>query len=165
MAQYEWEAHVVEYVDFVSSATSVHPNSKSGSVPPNLKSSIPFYGPQFTPPTFLQLEKRKHLPNVKPGTAYMKEITIVHPFYFDGLDQCPRCQSLDVKWGGWTSTGHRDIHGIQREEYALGVQLQCKACKENNKQRGDPKSGEDMYCFATTSHLFWEKWEFWKIPR
>ncbi|EGO25001.1 hypothetical protein SERLADRAFT_391054, partial [Serpula lacrymans var. lacrymans S7.9] len=100
------------------SATSVHPNSKSGSVPPNLKSSIPFYGPQFTPPTFLQLEKR-----------------------------------------------HRDIHGIQREEYALGVQLQCKACKENNKQRGDPKSGEDMYCFATTSHLFWEKWEFWKIPR
>ncbi|EGO22398.1 hypothetical protein SERLADRAFT_473153, partial [Serpula lacrymans var. lacrymans S7.9] len=89
-AQYEWEAHVVEYVDFVSSATSVHPNSKSGSVPPNLKSSIPFYGPRFTPPTFLQLEKRKHLPNVKPGTAYMKEITIVHPFYFDGLDQCPR---------------------------------------------------------------------------
>ncbi|KAF8959245.1 hypothetical protein BDZ97DRAFT_1667389 [Flammula alnicola] len=42
-------------------------------------------------------------------------------------------------------------------ERAIGYQLRCKDCKENDRPGG--------YCFVATNHIFWDKWEHWKIPR
>ncbi|KAL6300463.1 hypothetical protein BKA93DRAFT_819423 [Sparassis latifolia] len=96
--QLEWEAHVVEYV--------------------------PLLGPQFLPPSYEQYKKCNSMPNIVPEIAYLKPVNVIHPFYFPELARCPQCNSDDVKWTGWTTTGHR--------ETALGFQLRCQECAKKN---------------------------------
>jgi hypothetical protein len=71
-----------------------------------------------------------------------------------------------VRWDGWTTTGHRDVHGMKEEETVLGYQLICRQCEIRYSHAKDNIGGENRsYCFATTNPTFWQKWEHWKIPR
>lgn len=154
--QLEFEAHVVQYVKHIANQTRVHglATSIAKTAPRPLAKGIPLYGPHFKPPTFLDKAKRSAVPKIEVETAYLKAVTIVHPFYFPQLSKCPRCSSENIKWDGWTTSGHRDVHGLRVEETALGCQLLCQACL----QHGGPS------CFATTNPVFWDLWEHWRIP-
>ncbi|THH15644.1 hypothetical protein EW146_g4880 [Bondarzewia mesenterica] len=138
-AQLEWEAHVVEYVNFAYERTKVHANSKKGTLPPSLKGDIPIFGPRFVPPTYLHLQKRQSVPTIKPETAYLKPLNIIHPFYYPKLTKCPQ------------------------EEGALRFQLRCKPCEQLYGKHGG--NGDGQYCFATMNPVFWKRWEFWELPR
>ncbi|KAL6299496.1 hypothetical protein BKA93DRAFT_829872 [Sparassis latifolia] len=159
-AQLEWEAHVVEYVNFVYSETKLHGNSKNEHAP-TLAQEIPILGPQFVPPSYLHIQKRDPTPAIGPEMTYLKPVHIVHPFFYPELAQCPQCDSEDVKWSGWSTTGHREVHGVFREETAIGLQLRCKRCEH---QYGPGAAETGSYCFSTTSASFWERREHWEIP-
>lgn len=154
--QLEWAANVVEYVSYMWKNTTVRNGAKRGITLP-LKKEILIFGPRFLPPAYMHLRKRNATPNIVPKVAYLKPLHIVHPFYYPNLNICPQCQSQETSWQGWTTSGHREVHGLQREETALGYQLECKDCKKD--------SGTKTYCFATTNMTFWAKKEHWSIPR
>lgn len=162
--QLEWAAHVVEYVKYVKAATAVHGLSKPGTLPRVLKTNVPILGPRFIPPTYMHLRQRNITPVVEPETTYLKPLTIIHPFYFPSLARCPQCGTEDVRWDDWTATGPRDVHGVRREETALGMQLRCNGtCAIRFQGNNAPEVG--VYCIATTNTLFWENYEHWQIPR
>jgi hypothetical protein len=166
LPQLEWEAHVVEYVGFIYKLTKRHGNSKSDSAPPSLPKDMPLLGPRFVPSSFLHVQRRQPVPKFQPQTAYLKPLNIVHPFYYESLSKCPQCGSTDVRWDGWTTTGHRELHGVREEETALGYQLICRVCESHYSHAGgNAGSAEGQFCFATTNHIFWKKWEHWEIPR
>ena len=164
--QLEWAAHVVAYVDYVYHATTVRAGSKKD--PPILRLEVPLLGPLFLPPTFLNLRKRKPAYSITPTTTYLKPLHIVHPLYYPDLAKCPLCDSLDVSWQGWTGTGHRDVHGVDREETALGYQLQCNSCKESRTEArgasGGKQKNEELVRVATTNPKFWERRRDYDIP-
>lgn len=164
--QLQWEAHIVEYVNTLYNQTKIHGNAKNKTAPV-LGKNIPLLGPRFVPPTYLHLRKRQVAPNIGPETAYLKPLNIIHPFYYPSLSRCPQCGSLDVLWDGWTTTGHRELHGVYVEETALGYQLQCKDCKkEHSKSKTINRTGDDgNFCFATTNPAFWKHPEHWEVPR
>src|ERR1700675_474003 len=167
LPQLEWEAHVLEYVGFLYKSTKHHGNSKKDIPPPSLPKDIALLGPCFLTPSYLHVKKRHPIPTIQPQTAYLKPLNVVHPFYLSGLDKCPQCESMDVLWDGWTTSGHRELHGIQEEETVIGYQLICKPCKTRFSQVGGSASaGADKgsFCFATTNPVFWKKWEHWAIP-
>jgi hypothetical protein len=163
--QLQWEAEVVEYVDYMNKLTSVHGNAKAGTVAPSIRKDVPLLGPRFVPPSYLHLQKRDVTPAIEPDISYLVPLVIIHPFYHSGLTGCPRCGSTDTLWDGWTSTGARDVHGLCREERALGVQLRCKPCKAKYGKGGSNEDENQPFCFATTSKVFWKNWEHWKMPR
>jgi hypothetical protein len=161
-AQLTWEANVVQYVDHVYQQTKNRKDSKAHHYEPPrpLAPTVPLFGPKFLPPTFRHIQRRHSAPSYDPAQAYLKPIHIIHPFYYPQIAQCPECQSKDILWEGWTSTGARRVHGISQEETALGFQLRCEACFRQAKQKkGKP------YCFATTNTTFWAKREHWNMPR
>lgn len=154
--QLEWEAHIIQYVNFIYGITKVHGNAKE-KTPTSLSSQIPLYGPRFVPPTYLNLSKRDSTPVISPTTLYLKPVNIIHPLYFDGLAVCPQCSSSEVMWDGWTTSGHRELHGIQEEETAIGLQLKCKECeKKYSKAKGNTRDGDEnrRFCFPTTNPMF-----------
>jgi len=164
--QLEWEANVVEYVNFVYKLTKCHGNSKKDALPLSLPKDIPLFGPQFLPPSYLHVQRRRPAPVIQPETAYLKPFNVIHPFYYDNLSKCPQCESTDVRWDGWTTTGHWDLHGVREEETALGYQLVCKPCEGHfSHAKGSAGNDEGSFCFATTNMVFWKKWEHWEIPR
>jgi hypothetical protein len=130
-----------------------------------LPDDIPLLGPRFLPPTYLHVKKRVQHAAIKPETAYLKPLNIVHPFYYPDLSKCPKCDSVDVLWDSWTSNGHRDLHGINEEETAIGYQLHCKTCKDSNNGAHLNDEEASGYCFSTTNQIFWNKWHHWQIPR
>ncbi len=156
--QLEWEAQIVAYVNSIHNLTKVHGNAKAGKPTPNLPKHIPIYGPRFVPPGYLHQQRRNTtFSKIEPIISYLKPLTVVHPFYFGGLKKCPQCDSeAETNWNSWVNTGHCDLFGIRHGEGALGYQLRCKSCHQ---------AGRDQYCFATTSAVFWQRWEFWAIPR
>ncbi|TCD60736.1 hypothetical protein EIP91_009619 [Steccherinum ochraceum] len=140
-AQLDFEANAVLYTQFLIDATRVHGNSKSLHEYKPLPRKIPLYGPRFKPPQFLDKVKRTTSPNLKTlgSVPNLMKFTIVHPCFT----------------GGWTTTGHRSVYGVARNETALGVQRRCETCRLN----GDP------YALATTNPLFWEPYQHWEIPK
>jgi hypothetical protein len=164
--QLQWEASVVEYVNFLWDCTRVNRDRGKETGSTYLPRDIPLLGPRFVPPSYPQLERRQYAASgLTPDMAYVKPITIVHPFYYPSLTICPKCQSKDSKdisWKGWTSTGSREVHGVQREETAMGYQLQCRACEISVSTKTAEQKG---YCYATTNPVFWQNWEYWQIPR
>lgn len=161
-AQLSWEAEVVEYVACVHKLTAVHGNKK-GAIPPSLKKDIPILGPHFLPPGYIHAQKRD-TPQITPDISYLRAITVVHPFYFPTISGCcPGCGSSDTLLEGWTTKGARDVHGLHRDERAIGVQIICKQCR-SQYEKGGPQEGKGHFCFATTAKCFWAKWEHWRIP-
>lgn len=160
-AQLSWEAEVVEYVSFVHKLTSVHGNKK-GAAPPALQKEVPILGPHFLPPGYIHAQKRDA--KITPDISYIRALTVVHPFYFPTISQCcPSCNSSDTLLEGWTTKGARDVHGLLRDERAIGVQIICKHCR-GQYEKGGPQEGKGHFCFATTAKCFWAKWEHWRIP-
>lgn len=161
--QLTWIANVVLYVDYVHKATSARSGSKKAMLPLLLEKEVLLLGPRFEPPSYVHLRKRNATPGITPKITYLRPLNIVHPFYYPSLAKCPQCDSVDISWQGWTAAGHRDVHGLRREETALGFQLQCNPCK--NRFGGRNAAEEGTYCFATTNLKFWERKEHWEIPR
>lgn len=127
-AQLTFEAHVVEYVHYVAHATKAKVPAKAKQMEPALnmplRGVVPLYGPRFVPSTFTDASKRRTTAAVNPEIAYLKPITIIHPFYFPDLTCCPQDASHEnVAWDGWTSIGSCHVHGLWQEETALGYQL------------------------------------------
>ncbi|KAM6489712.1 hypothetical protein JOM56_014735, partial [Amanita muscaria] len=155
-AQLEWEAAIVQYVNFVHDTTRARPKKSAVSLP-RLSNEIPLLGPRFLPPSYLHARKRPGNAPIEPELMYLRPLNVVHPFYYPSLARCPQCCGTNILWEGWTGTGARDVHGVKLEEAALGCQLRCKDCKGQGAGGG--------YCFATTNVLFWGKYEHWQIPR
>ncbi|RDX39514.1 hypothetical protein OH76DRAFT_1324060, partial [Lentinus brumalis] len=138
-----------------------------GAAPLQLNPRFPLLGPHFIPPSFSHAQRRHAIIQTEPKLAYLKPVTVIHPAFYPELAVCPRCESTDVLWYGWSPTGHHDVHGIEREETAIGYQLCCNRCKELYGQGGSRSEEEDSksYSFLTTSCQFWENREHWDIPR
>ncbi|KAJ7165980.1 hypothetical protein C8R46DRAFT_1219750 [Mycena filopes] len=167
--QLEWEANIVEYVDFIHKETSLHGNKKNSTGPPTLRLGIPVLGPRFIPPSLHAAKKRDPF-TAEPSLLYIRPLNIIHPFYYD-ISTCPQCDSTETKWDSWTGAGSRDVHGVRCEEKALGFQLRCAPCKAkygaNGTHVGARNADGDKLgsSFATTNPIFWERVEHWKIPR
>lgn len=161
-AQLSWEAEVVEYVSVIHRLTTVHGNKK-GATPPSLKKDVLILGPHFLPPGYIHAQKRD-TPHITPDISYIRALTVVHPFYYPTISGCcPECSSGDILLEGWTTKGARDVHGLHRDERAIGVQIICKHCR-GLYEKGGPQEGKGQFCFATTAKCFWAKWEHWRIP-
>lgn len=92
---------------------------------------------------------------------YLRPVYIVHPLYEPKLACCPQCRSENIGWEGWTGHGHREVHGLHCEETAIGFQLICKDCKA-----AKPTGVKDFkFTWATTNAEYWDKRDFWEIPR
>ncbi|KAI0720549.1 hypothetical protein C8T65DRAFT_567715, partial [Cerioporus squamosus] len=159
--QLEHEAHLCEYVNFLSKHTRA---TAKGATPVTLSPRIPLLGPYFEPPSYTHIQRRSAAPEIVPTTAYLKPVTIVHPLYFPELGECPNCGSTDVTWFGWSPTGHREVHSVAREETAIGFQLRCNPCKKLYGKGGTKAEEEEHYSFLTTNCAFWEKREHWEFP-
>ncbi|KAG0700040.1 hypothetical protein DFH29DRAFT_876907 [Suillus ampliporus] len=181
--QYEWEAEIVEYINYISDKT--RRRSAKALARPYLNLKIPILGPHFVPPSYLHaLRRNQSEPVVNPETLYLKPLRVIHPFYHPELARCPRCDCTDsVQWDGWTGTGPRDVHGLFVDEGAIGTQIRCDNCKNNltsKKGQQQPESscgdseqqeqGHDSrtqlkgHCFSTTNPEFWHTWPHWSIP-
>ncbi|KAI0656723.1 hypothetical protein C8Q70DRAFT_920675 [Cubamyces menziesii] len=107
LAQLEWEAHICEYVNFLSK--QMH-SLESGTLSTPLSTSIPILGPCFVLPTYLHLQKRAVSPEVVPETTYLKPIHVVHPFYYPQLNHgCPQCGLDQVSWNSHQEKPHFPI--------------------------------------------------------
>jgi hypothetical protein len=148
---------VVQYVNYIHKATTVRGGPKNGQAPPILRKEVPILGPRFLPPSYIHIQKCSPTPAIIPTSAYLKPLHIIHPFYHPELAKCPQCDSDNILWEGWNTAGHREVHGIHREETALGYQLKCQPCRDSSQQSN--------YCFATTNAKFWGNKEHWEIPR
>ncbi|KAJ3835476.1 hypothetical protein F5878DRAFT_509789, partial [Lentinula raphanica] len=102
--------------------------------------SVPIWGPRFLPPSLNNIMKRDPSgASVTPEQLYLKPVNVVHPFYYPTFKKCPRCDSENIKWEGWTGSGSREIHGIACEETAIGMQLRCSNCKNKEGENGKPQ--------------------------
>jgi hypothetical protein len=54
--QLEWDANIVEYVQYVHKKTSIHAGTQNGTAPPSLGKEVPILSPRFLPPTYLHLQ-------------------------------------------------------------------------------------------------------------
>lgn len=152
------------YVDFVNRKTRVHAGCKDPSKAPTvLVKNVPIYGPRFTPPSYLDIQRRQAVPLITP--TYLQPLNVIHPFYYQNLGKCPQCGSNDTNWASWTGTGPRDVHGVRREERALGYQIRCKPCLKKYGKDGTHEKEKKNHCFATTNQAFWANWQHWEIPR
>ncbi|KAJ3477525.1 hypothetical protein NLI96_g10403 [Meripilus lineatus] len=161
--QLVFAAQVVQYMNYIThlpSAGKSFPNADK-TIPITLPANIPLYGPRFIPPGYLDVQKRHASPDIKPKTAYLKPLHIIHPFYYPQLRACPRCGSEQVTLQGFTTTSYRLVHGVSFEETALGCQVRCRPCSDA-RRLGDL---EGPCNFATTNCLFWENWDPNAIPR
>ncbi|KAJ7150806.1 hypothetical protein C8R46DRAFT_1229740 [Mycena filopes] len=159
--QLEWEANVAEYVMLLHRETRPARTTKTSNTIPKaqtLKAGLPIYGPRFIPPSFIDTRLRGA--KIKAETVYLRPINIIHPVYYPALAKCPQCGSEDVDWDSWNATGSREVHGVRREETALGYQLRHDKCFADE---GD--TGTRNRSFATTNMSFWRNWEHWEIPR
>ncbi|KAJ7707567.1 hypothetical protein B0H17DRAFT_917596 [Mycena rosella] len=161
LPQLQWEASVVEYVMFLYKETKPPKNLKPSKVYPSraLGPNIPLFGPRFTPPT-LNDHRLRISENLKPEIGYLRPINIIHPVFYSDIGKCPHCGSEDVSWDSWTTSGSREVHGLRREETALGYKLKHKDCSPD-----EGSTVPETRVIATTNAVFWAKWEHWKIPR
>ncbi|KAG1814113.1 hypothetical protein EV424DRAFT_1348839 [Suillus variegatus] len=116
---YEWEAEVVEYINYISDKTRTR--STKTLARPCLDSKVPILSPRFLPPSYLHAQKRNQSePAINPEILYLKALCAIHPFYYPELAKCLRCNGTDnVQWDGWTGTGPRDVHGLMVDEAAI----------------------------------------------
>ncbi|KAG1846545.1 hypothetical protein F4604DRAFT_1524808, partial [Suillus subluteus] len=86
--QYEWEAEIIEYINYISDKTQVR--SAKALTRPRLDSKIPLLGPHFVPQSYLHaLRRNQPEPAVNPDTLYLKPLQVIHPFYYSELARCP----------------------------------------------------------------------------
>ncbi|KAJ3527510.1 hypothetical protein NM688_g8119 [Phlebia brevispora] len=163
----EFIAEIMEYVTVIQQLCT----GKDKSARP-LNDAVPLHGPYFMPHnSYLEGQKRERSPQITLDVSYLKPVTVVHPYFFgERLLRCPNVKPTalktevhEVAWDGWTTTGHREVHGLWREETAIRYQLRCKTCQRASQMEGTHK--RIQYCFATMSSQFWQYYEHWQIPR
>ncbi|KAG1735767.1 hypothetical protein EDB19DRAFT_1638243 [Suillus lakei] len=81
--QLQWEAEVVEYVQFLWDKTQTSWLKKNE--PNKLGFSVPLLGPWFVPLSYLHIQKCSGGGAIEPTTQYLKPLNIVHPFYYPRL--------------------------------------------------------------------------------
>ena len=139
--QLEFTANVIEYVSYLAKATSARAGSKAANDPIPLRKELPLLGPGFVPPSYSDLQWRDPFWNIEPTSSYVKVVHILHPvFYSSLLDRCPQCNSKETSWQQWTTSGTHHVHGLRHDEMVIGIQLQCKLCKEQYGGKKDRKS-------------------------
>ena len=138
--------------------------SKDGEEYRALPLDWPYHGPKFPAPSFIHYLRRQVASECDPEWSYIKDLTLVHPAWFPFIMRCPGCKSPNVKLSGWTATGHREVHGLRREECVLRVQLRCGDC-EKKRAEGGSDGADDQYCFSTMNPDFWQRMSLWEIPR
>ncbi|KAI0685123.1 hypothetical protein BC835DRAFT_1421556 [Cytidiella melzeri] len=132
--QLQWEAHVVEYVNYIScSKSAVKTTQTKKGAGCKVPGGLPIWGPVFNPPSFSDILRRDShvllnratgkLDEIKPDVAYIRRLTVIHPYYFKSLQRCPRNATHNIANDGWQSTGSRDVHGVSQEEAAIGYQI------------------------------------------
>ncbi|KAI0684784.1 hypothetical protein BC835DRAFT_1292167, partial [Cytidiella melzeri] len=154
--QLRWEAHVVEYVNYVSSSKSALSTGQY-----KLPLTIPLWGPVFSPPTFADtlrqprslLNKTSGRLEVKPNQAYLRPMTVIHPHYFPRYRRCPQNASHRIINDGWQASGSREVHGVSHEETAIGYQVRCLDCKGKQDKNGKSFT----YCFSLTNAEYWDE--------
>lgn len=126
----------------------------------------PIIGPEFEPPTYLHQVLREAAPQIDPELTYLKPCYVVHWIFHEVLRRCPKCHGKRLERNGWNPSGPREVHGLFREEMALGIQLRCLDCAEKYAKQGQMEraGSEGRYCWTTTSAEFWENFEHWELP-
>jgi ribosomal protein L32 len=154
-----WCANVLVYVDHVHKETRVHGNSKKTSGNP-LPLEIPLLGPVFLPPEpSLLLKYTPHRP-IKPTDYYLRNFTVVHPFYMakSPLLTCPGCvqtqQIPKITWRSWSNKAPRLVHELDRDSLAMGYTFECSNCEEQRRQ----------HHWTMTNAIFWKEIPYWKVP-
>ncbi len=158
-----WIAEITEYL--VATANAMRsPQGSEFSVA--LDPRWPIFDPYFEPPTYLQQALREVDPQIEPDLTYLKGCHAVHWIFYEELRRCPKCHGKRLERNGWNPSGPREVHGLRREEMAIGIQLRCLDCAEKyGKQgRGSKDDPERRYCWTTTSAEFWENFEHWELP-
>ncbi len=167
--EFKFIAHVTQYVKFIYqySKTSTKPGHFS------LPDNIPLLGPHFIPPMPHIVSRHCKIPLVLEA-YYLCPVTIVHPIYYP--IRCPDCRKASetpdtlsdstnnqkISPERWTSDGPRCVHGVDEEEFALGLQMKCKICKANRSlTKGSTKTN---IVFSLTSIGYWEGIPYWEIP-
>ena len=77
--------------------------------------------------------------------------------------------SQDLSPERWNTDGPRRVHGIEEEEFALGLQMKCKVCEENRNTKGAGTSNiggltKKTVLFNPMSVNYWEGIPYWEIP-
>nr|VWO98010.1 Carboxylic ester hydrolase (EC [Ganoderma boninense] len=160
----EWIAEYVEYLTATANAIqSSHGRDHTVALDPRW----PIIGPEAEPPTYFHKFLREVTPDIEPETTYLKSCYAVHWIFHDALlRRCPKCNSKRLERNGWNPSGPQEVHGLWREEMAIGIQLRCLDCEEKYTKKGQAKqdNGEGRYCWTTTSAEFWDHFEHWELP-
>ena len=184
LAQFNFIAHVTQYIKHIIWLLGTAKRPGHSSLPEN----IPLLEPHFLPPTPHLLSKHWNIP-LTPDAYYLCPITIIHPIFYPFSIHCPTCwkasdtpeflhdpinnKKLTPEW--WNTDGPCHVHGIDDEEFALGLQLKWKACKATqNTMKGIPAKGANgasgltlkktSILFNLTSVEYWEGIPCWEIP-
>ncbi|KAI1782451.1 hypothetical protein LXA43DRAFT_905766, partial [Ganoderma leucocontextum] len=158
-----WHADIAEYL--IATANAIH-SSQGSDLSVALDPLWPAVGPLFEPPTYLHQFLREVTPQIEPEITYLKSCYAVHWIFHDALRRCPKCHGKRLERNGWNPSGPREVHGLFREETALGIQLRCLDCAAKYARQGQAeREGSDgRYCWTTTSPEFWGNFEHWELP-
>ncbi len=181
LAQFKFIAHIAQYVKYITQLLGTPKKPGHNSLP----DSIPLLGPCFLPPTPHLLSKHRKIP-LTPDAYYVCPVTIIHPVFYPFSIHCPTCQrasdtseSLHDPTNNdklapkrWNTDGPHHVHGIDDEEFMLGLQLKCKVCEThqnttsaNSAGHGPGVSGKKTsIVFNLTSVEYWEGIPYWEIP-
>ena len=152
--QLDFVASTCEFVKFLG--IQIRNTKGEKGAKKRLDRRIPYYGHKFYPPTYMSQKIRKLSPSVTPELSYLKPVTILHPALIEELNFCPRCNATgsDISWGGWTTSGPRDVHGVSGEEQVIGVQIRCNKCTKARGKADADNLDDDPYCWGTASSQF-----------
>ncbi|PIL34349.1 hypothetical protein GSI_03124 [Ganoderma sinense ZZ0214-1] len=158
-----WIAEIVEYL--VATGKMIQ-SSQGTDFSVALDPRWPIIGPNFEPPAYLHQALREVDPQVEPDLAYLKPCYVVHWIFHDALRRCPKCGARGKKLerNGWSPSGPREVHGLFREEMAIGIQFRCLDCAAKVGKKGTERGTDSRYSWTTTSKEFWENFEHWELP-
>src|SRR5260221_8489691 len=75
---------------------------------------------------------------IRDGRGHVDEVDKAY-HDTDTLSNSTNNQKISPEW--WTSDGPHCIHGVDEEEFTLGLQMKCKICEENqSSMKGSTKT-------------------------
>ncbi|WVQ86101.1 hypothetical protein IAT38_008269 [Cryptococcus sp. DSM 104549] len=147
--QKEFAAGVLEYLSVLERVRASQMAVKRPTKPPL---GFPYHGPQFHPPTHIDLWLHGQDFETQPNVARLEPLLVVHPLFFPelNLDKCPvsGCTGR-VKKAGPTSI--RTLYGVTGNVKVIGEQYVCSVHKG----------------FSATAPEFWkgrQPWEMGSFP-
>ncbi|PIL33642.1 hypothetical protein GSI_04265 [Ganoderma sinense ZZ0214-1] len=159
----EW---IAEYAEYLTATANTVQSSQGSDLTVALDPRWPIIGPKAEPPSYLHQFLCQVTPEIEPDTTYLKPCYTVHWLFHDTLRRCPKCNSKRLERNGWNPSGPREVHGLRREEMAIGIQIRCLDCADKYAKKGQTRSedAEGRYCWTGTSAEFWDNFEHWELP-